>query len=138
MNAILLIGRNLFSVIFVMSGVAHITKLTAMAGYATYKKVPVAKLTVVVSGAMIFLGALSMVLGIYADLGALLIAVFAIPTALVMHNFWTLEDATAKQTDQSAFLKDLALGGAALIVFVPIAKGADFGWALGHAAFHLK
>lgn len=138
MNAILLIGRILFSFIFLMSGLAHVTKLDAMAGYATFKKVPAAKLTVLVSGAIIFLGALAMTLGIYADLGALLIAVFAIPTAFIMHNFWTLKDPAAKQGEMSNFMKNLALGGAALILFVFIARGTDIGWALGHPAFHLK
>jgi len=138
MNVLLLIGRILFAFIFLMSGFSHFAKLEAMVGYATYKKVPAAKLAVMVSGAIILVGALSVILGIYADLGALLIAIFAIPTALIMHNFWTLEDATAKQADMSAFMKDLGLGGAALILFVLIAKGADFGWVIGHSAFHLK
>ena len=138
MNAVLLIGRILFSSIFLMSGMMHIAKLEAMAGYATYKKVPLAKLSVIVSGLMFFLGALALILGVFADLGALLIAIAVIPTAFLMHNFWTLEDETAKQTEMSIFMKDLALGGTALILFALVARGADIGWALGHAAFHLK
>jgi putative oxidoreductase len=137
-NAILLIGRILFSLVFLMSGIFHILKLEAMTSYATYKKLPAAKFIVIGSGLMICIGALSVILGIYADLGALLLAIFVIPTAFVMHNFWTLEDETAKQGEMTVFMKDLGLGGAALILFVLIAKGADIGWALGHPAFQLK
>ena len=51
MDIVLIIGRVLFSLVFVASGVAHLTKLEAMTGYAQYKKVPAAKLSVIATGA---------------------------------------------------------------------------------------
>jgi len=137
-NAVLLIGRILFAFIFLSSGFAHFAKLEAMAGYATYKKVPLARFSVLLSGAMATLGALALIFGVYADLGALLIAIFVIPTAVLMHNFWTIEDATTKQGEMSSFMKNIALGGAALILFVLVARGTDIGPALGHPAFTVK
>ena len=127
MNAVLLVGRVLFALIFINSGIGHLTKTAAMTGYAQYKKVPAAKLSVIVSGIMILVGGLYIVLGFYADLGALLIAAFLIPTALLMHAFWKETDATAKQTEMIGFFKDLALAGAALIIFAVLRGGADFG-----------
>ncbi len=127
MDAVLIIGRILFALIFISSGIMHLTKLEAMAGYAKFKKVPAAKLTVVLTGLMILIGGLYIALGIYADLGALLIAIFLIPTAFIMHAFWKESDASAKQTESIGFFKDLSLAGAALILFVLIAKGVDFG-----------
>ncbi len=127
MDAVLIIGRILFALIFINSGIMHLTKLKAMSGYATFKKVPAAKFSVVLSGLMILIGGLYIVLGIYADLGALLIAIFLIPTAFIMHAFWKESDASAKATESIAFFKDLSLAGAALILFVLIAKGVDFG-----------
>jgi hypothetical protein len=44
-----------------------------------------------------------------------------------MHNFWTIEDATAKQGESINFFKNIALAGAALIIFALVANGADFG-----------
>ena len=79
MDVVLVIGRVLFALLFINSGIAHLTKLEAMTGYAKYKKVPAAKLGVIVSGLMILVGGLYVALGIYADLGALLIALFLIP-----------------------------------------------------------
>jgi uncharacterized membrane protein YphA (DoxX/SURF4 family) len=76
---------------------------------------------------MILVGGLYIVLGFYADLGALLIAAFLIPTALIMHAFWKETDATAKQNETIGFFKDLALAGAALIIFAVLRGGADFG-----------
>lgn len=128
MDAVLAIGRILFALIFINSGIGHLTKLEAMAGYAKYKKVPAAKLATVVSGLMILAGGIFIALGIYADLGALLIAAFLIPTAFIMHAFWKETDPTAKMNESIGFFKDLSLAGAALIIFALVAGGAAFGW----------
>ncbi len=136
MNTVLIIGRVLFALIFLASGANHLTKLEAMTGYAQYKKVPAAKLAVAVSGLMILVGGLYIVFGVYADLGALLIAIFLIPTAFLMHAFWKEADATAKQNEQIAFMKDISMAGAALIIFALVGSGADFGPSITGAFFN--
>ena len=140
MNIVLAIGQILFALIFINSGIGHLTKLDAMTGYAQYKKVPAAKLSVIVSGLMILVGGVFVALGIYADLGALLIALFLIPAAFMMHAFWKETDATAKMNEQIAFNKDLALAGAALILFALIASGnlTDFGPHVGNISWFNK
>ena len=135
MDVVLVIGRVLFALIFINSGIAHLTKLEAMTGYAKYKKVPMAKAAVYLSGLMILLGGIYIVLGFYADLGALLIALFLIPTAFLMHAFWKETDPTAKQNETIGFFKDLSLAGAALIIFALLRGGADFGSNVGTLLF---
>ncbi|CAB4831299.1 unannotated protein [freshwater metagenome] len=137
MNAVLVIGRIMFALIFINSGISHLTKLEAMTGYATYKKVPAAKLSVIVSGLMILIGGLYIAFGVYADLGALLIALFLVPAAFMMHAFWKESDATAKQNETIGFFKDLSLAGAALIIFALVGAGADFGPSITGAFFSL-
>jgi len=137
MDLVLIIGRILFALIFINSGIAHFTKTAAMTGYAQYKKVPAAKISVLLSGAVILIGGVLIVLGFYADLGALLIALFSIVSAFMMHNFWTIDDATAKQGEMASFFKNLALGGAALMLFVLIGQGASIGASLGSPFFNL-
>ncbi|MBF8252017.1 MAG: DoxX family protein [Actinobacteria bacterium] len=127
MDAVLVVGRILFALIFINMGVIHVTKVAVMAGYATSKKVPAAKLATIVTGLMILVGGLYIAFGVYADLGALLIAIFLIPTAFMMHAFWKETDETAKQNEINGFFKDIALAGAALIIFVLVGSGADFG-----------
>ena len=133
MSAILLIGRILFALLFINSGINHLTKLEAMTGYAKYKKLPAAKLGVIVSGLMILAGGIFILLGIWADLGGLLIGAFGIVAAIIFHNFWKETDATAKMNETIAFFKDMALAGAALIIFGLVAKHGDiaFGWHIG-------
>jgi putative oxidoreductase len=136
MDAVLVIGRILFALIFINMSIMHLTKVAVMAGYATSKKVPAAKLATIVTGLMILVGGLYIAFGVYADLGALLIAIFLIPTAFMMHAFWKETDESAKQNEMNAFFKDIALAGAALIIFVLIGSGADFGPSITGAFFN--
>jgi uncharacterized membrane protein YphA (DoxX/SURF4 family) len=108
MDIVLVIARVLFALIFISSGISHLTKLEAMTGYAQYKKVPAAKFSVLLSGLMILIGGLYIAFGVYADLGALLLALFLIPTAFLMHAFWKETDPTAKQNETIGFFKDLS------------------------------
>jgi uncharacterized membrane protein YphA (DoxX/SURF4 family) len=126
MDIVLVIGRVLFALLFISSGVSHLTKLEAMTGYAQYKKVPAAKLSVVLSGLMILVG------GIYIAFG-----VYLIPTSFLMHAFWKETDATAKQNETIGFFKNLSLAGAALIIFALVATGTDFGPSITGAFFNL-
>ncbi len=133
MDLIIVIGRILFGGFFLMSGINHFTKLEAMTGYAKYKKLPAAKLGVFISGLMLVIGGISIILGYYADLGALLLAIFLVLAAVIFHNFWKETDATAKQNEMLGFMKDIALAGAALILFALVVKHGtdlDFGWVL--------
>ena len=133
MDLIIVIGRILFGGFFLMSGINHFTKLEAMTGYAKYKKLPAAQLGVLISGLMLVIGGISIILGYYADLGALLLAIFLVLAAIIFHNFWKETDATAKQNEMLGFMKDMALAGAALILFALVMKHGtdlDFGWTL--------
>ena len=136
MDTVLIIARVLFALLFINSGITHLTKLQAMVGYATYRKIPAAKLYVIVTGLMILTGGLYVALGVYADLGALLIAVFLIPTAFLMHAFWKESDATAKAGESAHFFKDISLAGAALIIFALVGSGVDFGPSITGAFFN--
>jgi len=135
MDIVLLVGRILFALIFINSGIAHFTKNAAMTGYAQYKKVPLAKLSVYVTGVMILLGGVYIALGFFADLGALLIAAFLIPAAVIFDAFWKETDATAKQTATIGFFKNLSLAGASLIIFALLHNGAAFGPHVGKLLF---
>ncbi|MCP3757050.1 DoxX family protein [Streptomyces sp. TBY4] len=116
MDVLVLIGRVLFALIFLGSAVAHLTKTQAMGAYAASRGVPAAVPATITSGLVILAGGLSIALGIWADLGALLLAAFAFTAAVLMHGFWREEDPQARQTEQTHFLKDTALGGAALML----------------------
>ena len=54
----------------------------------------------------ILIGALSVLLGVWADLGALLLGAFLIPTAFAMHAFWHEPEPAARMTEQTQLVKD--------------------------------
>lgn len=132
MAAVLLIARILFAFMFIMSGINHLVpkNVAAMTGYAQFKKVPMAKLSVQLSGVLLALSGLSIILGIYADLGALVVAVLLILMAVMMHNFWAA-DAATKQTEMISFMKNISMAGGALFIFAIAAQeGSNIGWTL--------
>ena len=117
MDWVILVGRILFFSLFALSAIGHLTQRETMSQYAAQKGVPFASLLVPLTGVQLIVGSLLVLLGIWADLGAALLVVFLIPTAFAMHNFWTLSDPMERQQDQIHFLKDIALAGAALMLF---------------------
>ena len=118
MDWVILAGRILFFFLFAFSAVGfHIAHREMASQYATQKGVPFASLLVPLTGVQIMVGSLLILLGIWADLGAALLVVFLVPTALTMHAFWKLSEPMERQQDQVHFLKDVALAGAALMLF---------------------
>ncbi len=124
MDAIILIGRILFVLLFFASGLGHLTQTAGMAMYAESMGVKPGRPLVLLTGLQIVAGGIMVVLGIWADLGMLLLAAFVLPTAFLMHPFWKMEGEMA-QAQQSQFMKNVALGGAALMLFAFFAAWGD-------------
>ena len=116
MGIAVLVGRLFYGYLFIMSGIGHLAQPKMMAGYAKSKGVPAAEFLVLVSGLMEIVGATLIILGYQANLGAWLIVAFLAPVTVMMHNYWTIKDPTAKMHDMINFNKNLALLGAALII----------------------
>ena len=115
MSYLVLLGRILFSLIFVKSSFGNFSAGTI--GYAAAQGVPLASIAVPVSGVMALLGGLSVAFGYKARLGAWLLVLFLVPVTITMHRFWGLSDAQEAMMQQIHFLKNLSmLGGALLIV----------------------
>lgn len=114
MHIVLLVGRLLYSMIFIMSGYMHF--LPSVIEYAAEDGVPFPDVMVPLSGLIACLGGLSILLGYKAKIGAWLLVVFLIPVTFHMHDFWTFEDPVAYSIQQAMFLKNLAMVGTALII----------------------
>ncbi|MFD6355384.1 DoxX family membrane protein [Nocardia tengchongensis] len=139
MDVLVLIGRILFALLFLGSGFGHLAQRAAMAQYAQFKGIPMPTLAVPASGLLLLAGGLSVLLGVWADLGALLLILFLVPTAFLMHAFWKETDPEAKQAEMVHFNKDIALAGAALMLFAFFAyTGDDLGLTLTGPLFSLS
>jgi putative oxidoreductase len=139
MDVIVLIGRILFAFLFLTSGYAHFAQRNMMAPYAASRGVPMAMPATLAGGVLLVAGGLSVLFGVWADLGALLLFLFLFPTAIMMHGFWKETDATAKMTETVQFSKDLALSGACLMLFALFSfAGDNLGLTITGPLFHLK
>lgn len=125
MDVVLLIGRILFVILFIGSGIGHLAQKDAMVGYGKMKGLPSPELMVPLTGIQIIVGGLMVLFGIWADLGALLLFIFVIPTAFIMHAFWKETDPQARQGEMVNFQKNLGLGGGALILFYLVQQFGD-------------
>jgi putative oxidoreductase len=116
MRIVALLGRILFAVIFIMSGLNHLTG--AGVAYAAAAGVPAAGFFVPFAGLLALLGGLSILLGYKVKYGAWLIVIFLIPVSIAMHNFWTVKDPMAAQMQMAMFMKNVSiLGGALLLAY---------------------
>jgi putative oxidoreductase len=116
MKITILAGRFLFSLIFLLSGPTLFS--SASAGYAASQGVPLATILVPISGVLCILGALSIILGYKARIGAAMIIVFLLPVTLVFHHFWTVTDPGARETEMIEFLKNISMLGGAVIILI--------------------
>lgn len=114
MPYVVLLGRVLFSAIFVMAGPSHFTANTI--AYAAGKGVPLAGLAVPLSGIIAMAGGLSIALGYRAKLGGWLIALFLVPVTVMIHDFWAMADPNMAQMNQVMFMKNLSMLGGALLI----------------------
>lgn len=114
MRYVVLLGRVLYSLMFLMTAFGHFS-----AGYVAYARqagVPAPGLLVPLSGVIAIAGGLSVALGYKAKLGAWLLVLFLVPVSLMMHNFWAVTDPMMHGMQFAHFMKNVSMLGAALMI----------------------
>jgi putative oxidoreductase len=114
MKYVPLVGRILYSLIFIMAIMSHFSSQAV--GYASAQGVPMASFIVPFTGIMAGIGGLSILLGYKAKWGAWLLVIFLVPVTIMMHNFWAVKDPMMQQMQMAFFIKNFALVGTALLI----------------------
>jgi putative oxidoreductase len=110
-NAIVLLGRVLLALIFVLAGAGKLGAAYASTqAYMQSMGVPGGLLPLVI--ALEIGGGLALVVGLFARWAALALAVFSIASAILFHHNF------ADQIQMAMFLKNLAMAGGLLLVYV--------------------
>lgn len=109
-----LLGRAMFASIFLMAPLSHFSPPTI--AYAAQHGVPDAAVVVPAAGVLAGLGGLSLLFGLWARIGALLIILFLVPVSLTMHAFWLETNPVMEGMQQAMFMKNVAMLGAALLL----------------------
>jgi putative oxidoreductase len=137
-DVIVLIGRILFVAVFLASGAAHLAQTRDMEGYVVSKGLGRASLLIQVSGVQMLVGGLMVLLGVWMDLGFLILAAFLIPAAVLFHGFWNVSDPDLANVERAQFMKNVALIGACLALFALVAHaGPDLGLTITEPLFEL-
>ena len=102
-----LVGRQLFAMIFMLASAGHFTP--AKIALAAEHGVPMAPVLVPISGVIALVGGLSVLFGYRVRLGGCLLVVFLIPVTFFMHNFWAAADAATFRLQLFQFVRNLVL-----------------------------
>lgn len=137
MEVVFLVGRILFGLLFVSSGLqAHLGEGGKQGReYARSLGAPNPDVLVPLSGIVIIAGGLMIALGLWADLGALFVLGFLAGITPIMHAYWKVDDPQMQQVQIAMFYKNVALAGAALIIFYVYNQGQDLDASLTDALF---
>jgi putative oxidoreductase len=117
-NFLPLAARILLAAVFIVAGALKFPHFDETAQFMAAKGMPMAETMLWGAIAVELLGGASLLLGLNARIGALVLAAFLVPTTLMFHNFWAVEDAMARQNDMYSFLKNLAIMGGLLMVVI--------------------
>jgi putative oxidoreductase len=113
-DGLALMGRLLYSAVFLLSAPQHFRKDRVT--MAQRENVPAPQAVVPLSGLLALAGALSIAMGYKARRGAWIIAAFLAPVTLMMHRFWRESDPGTREIQQIQFFKNLSLLGGALLL----------------------
>ncbi len=122
-NLVVLSARIVLSPLFIFGAVNHLLHWGAMIKSMTGKlesdfggATPiVVQFMLAGATAFLLLGGLSVLLGIRARWGAVLLVAFLIPAALIFHDFWNY-DGQIRQLQMANFMKNITITGGLLMV----------------------
>lgn len=104
-NLLLLVGRILLAVIFILGGFSKLTNIGGTAGYFGSLGLPLPAVTAVIVGLWEFLGGLAVLIGFKTRIAAALLALFSVASALIAHFDF------ADQMQMTQLMKNFALAG---------------------------
>lgn len=110
---IFFIGRLLLGGFILYNAYGHFANLAGMTAYAESKKVPMAKMAIIVSGLLLLFGGYTIIAGVRVTAGIAALVLFFVPVTFTMHAFWK-EEGQARMMEKVQFMKNLAILGAVL------------------------
>ena len=114
-----LAGRIIIALFFgvMAGGMGHIANSKGMEAYARAMRFPIPAIAGWPTGLWLLAASISIGFGIWADVGALMLAAFLIPAAAWFHRFWELDDETQKMMQTGFFFRNGIGVAGALIMF---------------------
>lgn len=118
MVTLFLIGRILLGGYFLHNAYNHLTKTKMLAGYASSKGVPTPTFAVQATGILLLIGGAGILLGMFVQYALFALIIFLVGVTPKMHAYWTVKDPMQKMSEQIQFMKNVALLGAVLMLYM--------------------
>ena len=115
-DTVVLIGRILLAVMFIISGFGKITGFDGTVGYIASKGLPLPQIVAIGTILVELGGGIMLAVGYKARWAGLALAIFTLLAGIIFHNFWAAE-AAQKMAQQINFMKNIAITGGMLMVF---------------------
>ncbi|REK11595.1 MAG: DoxX family protein [Planctomycetota bacterium] len=109
------IGRLLLALIFVASAAGKFNDWQGTVNMIAEKGMPAPDALLSIAVALEIIGGVSVIVGLYARLGALVLLAFLVPVSVIMHNFWALEGAE-RMPEMISFMKNVSISGGIVLV----------------------
>ena len=115
-RAMLLIGRGLLGLYFILPGISKITGFAGMSEYMAAHGVPFVPLILVLTIILQIGCGASLVAGWRTQLMAFMLACLTLIISLFMHNFWVMPEGLERNHELQNFIKNLAIMAGLLYV----------------------
>ncbi|HVE06381.1 MAG TPA: DoxX family protein [Paraburkholderia sp.] len=116
-DPILLVGRVLLMVLFVMFGWTKLTGFSATEAYMATTGAPVPVAAAAIAVVMELAVGLAIVVGVFTRPLALLLALYTLGTALIGHHYWT-QTGMEQYVNMVNFYKNISIIGGLLLLAV--------------------
>jgi putative oxidoreductase len=114
-SPLIVAGRVLLALMFVLAGVSKLTNLDGTAGYIASGGLPMPAVLAVVVGLFELIAGLALAVGYHARWAALALGVFTLLASVLFHQFWAVP-AAQQMVQQLMFMKNMAVAGGMFIV----------------------
>ena len=112
---LVVIGRVLLALMFIMAGYDKLSNISGTAGYIASGGLPMASVLAVIAGLLELLGGIAIAIGWQARWAALALGLFTLVASLLFHKFWAVAPDQAYM-QQLLFMKNLSVAGGLFIV----------------------
>lgn len=116
-DELILLGRVLMMLLFLISGWGKLTGFSATVGYMGTVSAPMPMLAAIVAVIMEFGVGIALLIGFWTRPLALLMALFVLGTALIAHTYWNVEGAM-QTANMVQFYKNLSIMGGLILLSV--------------------
>ncbi|AKZ25849.1 MULTISPECIES: DoxX family protein [Ralstonia solanacearum species complex] len=116
-DELILLGRVLMMLLFLISGWGKLTGFSATVGYMGTVGAPMPMLAAIVAVIMEFGVGIALLIGFWTRPLALLMALFVLGTALIAHTYWNVEGAM-QTANMVQFYKNLSIMGGLILLSV--------------------